>query len=62
MCMKFTKRHRNFHSNTVQNSQHLKATSMLIKSGMDRKFPGGPIVRTLCFHCQGPAFDLWLGN
>ena len=32
---------RNFHSNTVQNSQYLKATSMLSKSGMDRKFPGG---------------------
>ena len=25
-----------------------------------RKFPGGPVVRTLCFHCQGCEFDSWL--
>ena len=25
-----------------------------------RKFPGGPVVRTLCFHCQGVGFDPWL--
>ena len=27
-----------------------------------REFPGHPVVRTLCFHCQGPGFDPWLGN
>ena len=21
------------------------------------EFPGGPAVRTLCFHCQGPKFN-----
>ena len=26
------------------------------------EFPGGPLVRTLCFHCQGPRFNPWLGN
>ena len=24
-------------------------------------FPGDSIVKTLCFHCKGPRFDLWLG-
>ena len=25
-------------------------------------FPGGPVVRTQCFHCLGPRLDPWLGN
>ena len=25
-------------------------------------FPGGPVVRTLHFHCQGPGFNPWSGN
>ena len=31
------------------------------KKGM-RDFPGGPVVRTLCFHCRGPRFNPWLGQ
>ena len=27
-----------------------------------REFPGGPVVRTLCFHCRGHRFEPWLGN
>ena len=27
-----------------------------------REFAGGPVVRTPCFHCQGPGFDPWSGN
>ena len=27
-----------------------------------REFPGGPVVRTLHFHCWGPGFDHWSGN
>ena len=27
-----------------------------------RDFPGGPVVKTLCFHCRGQGFDPWLGN
>ena len=27
----------------------------------EMKFPGGLLVRTLHFHCQGPWFDPWLG-
>ena len=26
------------------------------------ELPGGPVVRTLCFHCQGPGFNPWSGN
>lgn len=27
-----------------------------------RRFPGGPVLRTLHFHCQGPGFNPWLEN
>ena len=27
-----------------------------------RNFLGGPVVKTLCFHCRGYRFDPWLGN
>ena len=33
-----------------------------LKGSCLHKFPGGPVVGTLFFHCQGPGFDLWLGN
>ena len=26
------------------------------------EFPGGPVIRTLNFHCQGHRFNTWLGN
>ena len=26
------------------------------------EFPGGPVVRTLHFHCRGLGFDPWLGT
>ena len=26
------------------------------------KFPGGPVVKTLHTHCQGPGFNPWSGN
>ena len=25
-------------------------------------FAGGPVVKTLGFHCRGCGFDSWLGN
>ena len=28
----------------------------------ERDFPGGPVVKTLCFHCQGPWFSPWSEN
>ena len=27
-----------------------------------RDFPGGPVVKTLYFHCRGHCFNPWLGN
>ena len=27
-----------------------------------RKFPGGPVVKSHCFHCHGPGFDSWSGR
>ena len=33
-----------------------------IKNYTHGDFPGGPVVRTLRFHCQGPACDPWSGN
>ena len=27
-----------------------------------REFPGGPVVRTQCFHCGCPGFNPWSGN
>ena len=27
-----------------------------------KEFPGGPVVRTLHFHCRGHRFDPWSGN
>lgn len=26
------------------------------------EFPGGPVVRALCFHCRRPEFNPFLGN
>ena len=25
-------------------------------------FPGGPVIKTPCFHCRGPGFHPWLGK
>ena len=32
------------------------------KKCLDWDFPGGPVVKTLCFHCRGRGFDPWLGK
>ena len=35
------------------------------KSDMEDRivhFPGGPVVKTLHFHCRGHRFDPWSGN
>ena len=29
---------------------------------LPRELPGGPVVRTLCFHCRGHGFDPWSRN
>ena len=33
-----------------------------LKSEARGDFPGGPVVRTLRFHCSGQGFNPWLGN
>ena len=34
----------------------------VVKTSSSRDFPGGQVVKTLCFHCREWGFDLWLGN
>ena len=31
----------------------------MLKNPLERFFPGGPVVRNLCFHCRGCGFNLW---
>ena len=33
-----------------------------LKNSAYGEFPGGPVVRTQRFHCQGPGFNPWSGN
>ena len=33
-----------------------------MKFPLERDFSGGPVVKTLCFHCRGCGFDPWSGN
>ena len=37
-------------------------SSILQFKKQNREFPGGPVVKTLHFHCKGHRFDPWLGN
>ena len=33
-----------------------------VKMEHSRNFPGGPVIKTLSFHCRGPRFDPWSRN
>ena len=35
---------------------------LLFENKNIQEFPGSPVVRTLCAHCQGPKFSPWSGN
>ena len=35
---------------------------MSLEKGEICEFAGSPVVRTQCFHCRGPGFDLWSWN
>ena len=39
-----------------------KKTDVRFKHPSFGDFPGGPVVRTLHFHCRGSRFNPWLGN
>ena len=39
-----------------------KKLKKINKNTIGREFPGGPAIRTLYFHCQGPRFNPWSGN
>ena len=38
----------------------IEALFIIVKDGRD--FLGGPVVKTLGFHCRGHGFSPWLGN
>ena len=39
----------------------IQGLTNFVFKGSEWDFPGGPVVRTLCFHCRGPRFDPWVG-
>ena len=45
---------------SVESSEKWKGESSCLKSR--KNFPGGSVVKTLCFHCGRYGFDLWSGN
>ena len=46
-------------NNIMKNTQIKDKTN---KKQIVRDFPGGPVVKNLCFHCRGQGFNLWSGN
>ena len=47
---------------STENYVQYPVTSHNGKEYEKRKFPGGPVVRTLCFYCWRPGFNPWSGN
>ena len=41
---------------------HLRGLMVTAKYGLGGDFPGGPVVKTLCFYFRGHRFDPWSGN
>ena len=40
----------------------LQTSKLSINSNNNMNFPGGPVVKTLCFHCKACGLNPWLGN
>ena len=38
------------------------AEELELRSRCSREFPGGPVIRTVCFHCRSHRCDPWWGN
>ena len=36
--------------------------AVLFKKSLMGGIPGGPLVKTLSFHCRGPRFNPWSGS
>ena len=45
-----------------RNSMDLEVASLFQNNQFWGDFPGGPVVKTLCFQCRGCRFHLWSGN
>ena len=41
--------------------RHLTPEEEVIENN-DQDFPGGPMVKILCFQCRGCGINSWLGN
>ena len=48
--------------NFIPLSSALSMCQLNYKQKSCQDFSGGPVVKTLCFHCRGHGFDPWLGN
>ena len=46
----------------AKNKRPSKLHSFDAQKIKNRDSPGGPVVKTPCFHCRGHGFDPWLGN
>ena len=39
----------------VSQNKHFKKRKSIKEKNSEEEFPGGPVVRTWCFHCQAPG-------
>ena len=46
----------------MRNHNYCRVTGRQIQKRMRGDFPGGPVVKTLHFHCRGLGFDPWSGS
>ena len=46
----------------VQGKIYFTKHLLMSKENLNVDFPGGPLVKTLCFQCRGKGFNPWSGN
>ena len=49
-------------SETFSNPEYVQSAVGHAFRNSLQDFPGGPVVKTPCFHCRGHGFDPWLGK
>ena len=54
----YIKKQRHYFANKGPSSQN----NVKVKDLYSGDFPGGSVVKTLCFHCRGHGFDPWWGD